>query len=91
MKTKTELPPELLKTSDVARMLNLTPVAVRDLARRDPTFPAPIQLGSAFSLRYVREELIAWRNACKRHSRTGVDAVTMRKQMRAASEQRVLA
>lgn len=52
---------------------------VYDLMRRDPTFPRPITLGSAFSIGWRRAEIMKWLNARPRAELDGLSAIERRR------------
>lgn len=46
--------------------------------RRDPSFPRPRQIGSAFSVGWLRSEVMEWLNSRPRAEFNGLDAVQRR-------------
>lgn len=53
--------------------------SVYDLMRRDATFPKPRQLGSEFSVGWLRVEVMEWLNSRPQVELNGLDAVQRRK------------
>lgn len=53
--------------------------SIYDLMRRDPTFPRPRQIGSEFSVGWLRGEVMEWLNARPRVQFNGLDAVERRR------------
>jgi predicted DNA-binding transcriptional regulator AlpA len=53
--------------------------SIYDLMRRDPSFPRPLQLGSPFSIGWLRHEIIEWLGSCPRVEWNGLDAIQRRK------------
>ena len=53
--------------------------SIYDLMRRDPSFPKPRQIGSAFSVGWLRGEVMEWLNSRPRAEFNGLDAVQRRK------------
>lgn len=53
--------------------------SVYDLLRRDPSFPRPRQIGSEFSVGWLRGEVMEWLNSRPRAELNGLDAVERRK------------
>ena len=72
--------------SDLGRLLGRSRSAIYDLMRRDPTFPRPRQLGSRFSVAFVRAEVEAWLAQQPRAELTGINAVDLRDAIKAAKE-----
>ena len=58
--------------------------SIYDLIRRDPTFPRPRQIGSEFSVGWLRAEVMEWRNARPAVEFNGLDAVERRRRAREA-------
>jgi len=58
--------------------------SIYDLMRRDPTFPKPRQIGSEFSVGWLRGEVIEWLNARPPVQFNGLDAVERRRRARGA-------
>ena len=56
--------------------------SVYDLMRRDASFPKPRQLGSEFSIGWLRAEVMEWLNSRPRVELNGLDAVERRKRAR---------
>lgn len=53
--------------------------SIYDLMRRDPTFPRPRQIGSEFSVGWLRGEVMEWLNSRPRAEFNGLDAVQRRR------------
>src|SRR4051812_31738544 len=53
--------------------------SIYDLMRRDPSFPKPRQLGSEFSIGWLRSEVMAWLNDRPPAQLDGLDAVERRR------------
>ncbi|MBM3359351.1 MAG: AlpA family phage regulatory protein [Betaproteobacteria bacterium] len=47
--------------------------------RRDPSFPRPRQIGSEFSVGWLRREVMEWLNSRPRAEFNGLDAVERRR------------
>lgn len=58
--------------------------SIYDLMRRAPTFPKPRQIGSEFSVGWLRGEVMEWLNARPRVQFNGLDAVERRRKFRYA-------
>lgn len=58
--------------------------SIYDLMRRDPSFPRPRQIGSEFSIGWLRGEVMEWLNARPRAEFNGLDAVERRRRARAS-------
>jgi predicted DNA-binding transcriptional regulator AlpA len=56
--------------------------SIYDLMRRDPTFPRPRQIGSEFSVGWLRGEIMEWLNARPVVEFNGLDAVERRRRSR---------
>jgi len=56
--------------------------SIYDLMRRDPTFPKPRQIGSEFSVGWLRGEVMEWLNARPPVEFNGLDAVERRRRFR---------
>lgn len=56
--------------------------SIYDLMRRDPTFPKPRQIGSEFSVGWLRGEIMEWLNARPAVEFNGLDAVERRRRSR---------
>jgi predicted DNA-binding transcriptional regulator AlpA len=59
--------------------------SIYDLMRRDPTFPKPRQIGSEFSIGWLRGEVMEWLNARPPVQFNGLDAVARRRRARGIS------
>jgi len=53
--------------------------SVYDLMHRDPTFPKPRQIGSEFSIGWLRSEIMEWLRALPPAELNGLDAVQRRR------------
>jgi predicted DNA-binding transcriptional regulator AlpA len=53
--------------------------SIYDLMRRDPSFPKPRQIGSEFSVGWLRGEVLEWLNSRPRVEFNGLDAVERRR------------
>jgi predicted DNA-binding transcriptional regulator AlpA len=53
--------------------------AIYDLMRRDPSFPRPGQIGSEFSVGWLRGEVMEWLNSRPPAEFNGLDAVERRR------------
>jgi len=53
--------------------------SVYDLMHRDPTFPKPRQIGSEFSIGWLRSEVMAWLEALPPVELNGLDAIQRRR------------
>lgn len=62
--------------------------SIYDLMRRDPTFPKPRQLGSEFSVGWLRGEVMEWLQARPPVELNGLDAVERRKRAAGAKSTR---
>lgn len=58
--------------------------SIYDLMRRDPSFPRPRQIGSEFSVGWLRGEVMEWLNSRPRAEFNGLDAVQRRRINRGA-------
>ncbi len=56
--------------------------SIYDLMRRDPTFPKPRQIGSEFSVGWLRGEVMEWLHARPTVHFNGLDAVERRRKSR---------
>jgi len=56
--------------------------SVYDLMRRDPSFPRPRQMGSEFSIGWLRAEVMEWLQALPRADLDGLDAIERRRRAR---------
>ena len=56
--------------------------SIYDLMRRDATFPRPRQMGSEFSIGWLRGEVMNWLTARPRAELNGLDAVERRRRAR---------
>ena len=53
--------------------------SVYDLMHRDPTFPKPRQIGSEFSIGWLRSEVVEWLTALPPVELNGLDAIQRRR------------
>ncbi|HEV8259197.1 MAG TPA: AlpA family phage regulatory protein [Burkholderiales bacterium] len=53
--------------------------SIYDLMRRDPSFPRPRQIGSEFSIGWLRGEVMDWLNSRPPVELNGLDAVERRR------------
>ena len=60
--------------------------SIYDLMRRDPSFPRPRQLGSEFSIGWLRVEVMQWLNSRPLVELNGLDAVERRRRRQKSSE-----
>ncbi len=58
--------------------------SIYDLMRRDPSFPRPRQLGSEFSIGWLRGEVMQWLHSRPLVELNGLDAVERRRRVRYA-------
>lgn len=56
--------------------------SIYDLMRRDPSFPRPRQLGSEFSIGWLRTEVMQWLTSRPLVKLNGLDAVERRRRAR---------
>ena len=56
--------------------------SIYDLMRRDPSFPRPRQLGSEFSIGWLRAEVMQWIHTRPLVELNGLDAVERRRRAR---------
>ena len=56
--------------------------SIYDLMRRDPTFPRPRQIGSEFSVGWLRGEVMDWLHTRPPVELNGLDAVERRRRAR---------
>lgn len=56
--------------------------SIYDLMRRDPTFPKPRQIGSEFSVGWLRGEVMEWLSARPPVELNGLDAIERRRRAR---------
>src|SRR3990170_230099 len=56
--------------------------SIYDLMRRDPSFPRPRQLGSEFSIGWLRAEVMQWLTSRPLAAVDGLDAVERRRRAR---------
>src|SRR3990170_1521170 len=56
--------------------------SIYDLIRRDPSFPRPRQLGSEFSIGWLRVEVMQWLHSRPLVELNGLDAVERRRRAR---------
>ena len=61
--------------------------SIYDLMRRDPSFPRPRQIGSEFSIGWLRSEVMEWINSRPQGELNGLDAVERRRRARALREE----
>ena len=54
--------------------------------RRDPSFPKPRQIGSEFSVGWLRGEVMEWLNSRPKAELNGLDAVERRRTAGAGSD-----
>ncbi|MGH8638803.1 MAG: AlpA family phage regulatory protein [Burkholderiales bacterium] len=59
--------------------------SIYDLMRRDPSSPRPRQLGSPFSIGWLRDEIMEWLGSCPRIELNGLDAIERRRSARVQS------
>lgn len=73
--------PEVLTFNSLLALLNRrSRQSIYDLMRRDPTFPRPRQIGSEFSIGWLRGEIFEWLNTRPPVELNGLDAIERRKQ-----------
>jgi len=53
--------------------------SIYDLMRRDPSFPRPRQIGSEFSIGWLRSEVMEWLQSRPKAELNGLDAVARRR------------
>lgn len=53
--------------------------SVYDLMHRDPTFPKPRQIGSEFSIGWLRSEVLEWLKSLPPVELNGLDAIQRRR------------
>ena len=58
--------------------------SIYDLMRRDPTFPKPRQIGSEFSVGWLRGEVMEWLNVRPPVQFNGLDALERRRRAQGA-------
>ena len=63
--------------------------SIYDLMRRDPSFPRPRQLGSEFSIGWLRVEVMQWLNSRPLVELNGLDAVERRRRARKSGHREV--
>ncbi len=56
--------------------------SIYDLMRRDTSFPRPRQIGSEFSIGWLRPEVMEWLRSRPRAELNGLDALQRRKKAR---------
>ena len=56
--------------------------SIYDLMRRDASFPKPRQIGSEFSIGWLRPEVMEWLNSRPRAELNGLDALQRRRRAR---------
>lgn len=72
--------PEVLTFSAVLTILGRrSRQSIYDLMRRDPSFPRPRQIGSEFSIGWLRSEVMEWLNSRPKAELNGLDAVERRR------------
>ena len=75
--------PEVLTFSALLTLLGRrSRQSIYDLMRRDPSFPRPRQIGSEFSIGWLRGEVMEWLNSRPRAELNGRDAVEWRRRVR---------
>lgn len=75
--------PEVLTFSALLTLLGRrSRQSIYDLMRRDPSFPKPRQIGSEFSVGWLRGEVMEWLSTRPRAELNGLDAVTRRRRAR---------
>ena len=76
----TGVQPEVLTFSALLTVLGRrSRQSIYDLMRRDPSFPRPRQIGSEFSIGWLRSEVMDWLNARPKAELNGLDAVERRR------------
>ena len=60
--------------------------SIYDLMRRDQSFPRPRQIGSEFSIGWLRGEVMEWLNSRPQAELNGLDAVQRRRRARGANK-----
>jgi len=76
----TSIQPEVLTFSVVLTILGRrSRQSIYDLMRRDPSFPRPRQIGSEFSIGWLRSEVMEWLNSRPKAELNGLDAVERRR------------
>jgi predicted DNA-binding transcriptional regulator AlpA len=77
--------PEVLTFSALLTLLGRrSRQSIYDLMRRDPSFPRPRQIGSEFSIGWLRGEVMEWLNSRPQAELNGLDAVERRRRARGA-------
>ena len=77
--------PEVLTFSSLLTLLGRrSRQSIYDLMRRDPSFPKPRQIGSEFSIGWLRGEVMEWLNSRPQAELNGLDAVERRRRARRA-------
>ena len=72
--------PEILTFSSLQLILGKrSRQSIYDLLRRDPSFPRPRQMGSEFSVGWLRGEIVEWLNSLPLAELNGLDAVERRR------------
>ena len=72
--------PEVLTFNSLLALLNRrSRQSIYDLMRRDPSFPRPRQIGSEFSVGWLRGEVFEWLNTRPPAELNGLDAIERRK------------
>ena len=76
----TSIQPEVLTFSALLTVLGRrSRQSIYDLMRRDPSFPRPRQIGSEFSIGWLRGEVMEWLNSRPKAELNGLDAVERRR------------
>jgi len=79
------LEPEVLTFNTLLTILGRrSRQSVYDLMRRDPSFPRPRQIGSEFSVGWLRGEVMEWLSSRPQAELNGLDAVERRRRARAS-------
>jgi len=74
------IPPEVLTFSALLTFLGRrSRKSIYDLMRRDPLFPRARQIGSEFSIGWLRSEVMEWFNSRPKAELNGLDAVERRR------------
>ena len=78
--------PEILSFSALQHVLGKrSRQSIYDLLRRDPSFPRPRQIGSEFSVGWLRGEIIEWLQSLPMAELNGLDAVERRRRAQGRS------
>ena len=79
----TSVHPEVLTFSALLTLLGRrSRQSIYDLMRRDPSFPRARQIGSEFSIGWLRGEVMEWLNTRPKAKLNGLDAVQRRRRAR---------